>query len=110
MQQHLQGKRHLQSLRIQRLASLAEEVLDDLAQMNRMLQKLGKPTELSKTQARAAMRKIHINIFDLIEGRLQIFPTVWKLRAYSIKNKLIFPLSEAKAEGNLKAFLRKFNF
>ena len=89
-------------------ATRAEEALDDLATLNRWLSKLGLGEEDSKTKARAALQKVHINIYDLVNERCEpVFSTVKELAVYSKKNKKIFSKERAKQDGALKPFLRR---
>lgn len=102
---HLRGKRHGSKLR--EFAERAEQALDDLATLNRWLAKLRLPEEDNTAHARAALKLVHINIFDLVEERFEpIFPSVKELFAYSKKNKKFFPRATAKSGGVLKLFLR----
>jgi hypothetical protein len=76
--------------------------------MNSWLVRLGMDPTVSKTQARAALRKVHINLFDLIEERMKpVFGSVRELRAYTLREKKVFPKAAAKEGGVLKVFLRK---
>ena len=107
MAHHKKGKRHRAKLR--EFAARAEEALDDLATLNRWLVKLSLPEESSKTAARAAVKSVHINIFDLVEERFEpVFPSVKELLAYTRKNDKFFPKQQAKEGGVLKLFLRVF--
>ena len=77
--------------------------------MNSYLKQFGEPAASSKKKAKAALSKIHINIFDLIEEKFSaVFKTVGELRDYSITNDKIFPKELAKEDGELRYFLRYF--
>jgi len=85
----------------------AEAALDDLARMNGWLLRLGHKVAPSKTQARLALRHIHVNLFDLLAERDgPVFGTVFGLRAYTLAEKLVFPKTAAKEGGALRVFLR----
>lgn len=66
---------------------------------------------------RQAVKKIHVNICDLVDylraeddnAEVPKFPNVKALRIYSKKNGRIFPKEDAKAGGLLKHLLRLFN-
>ena len=102
-------ERHMRVL----VAHLQEEAIaqanagfDDLDQLNRWLSCFGMKEQPSKSKAVSALRGVHINIYDLVAERYEKrFASVQELRRYSRKAKLIFPLSQAKAEG-LRCFLR----
>ena len=65
------------------------------------------PEEASTTAARAALKRVHINIFDLVSERFEpVFASVKELRTYTTKNSKIFPKAAAKKDGALKLFLR----
>jgi hypothetical protein len=68
---------------------------------------LALPEETSTTAARAELKRVHINIFDLVEERFEpVFPSVKELHTYTTKNGKIFPKAAAKKDGALKLFLR----
>jgi hypothetical protein len=86
---------------------VAESAFDSLAHLNQWLTKFGLPKETTAKKARAALRTIHINIFDLLQNQLhKTFRTLQELKIYSRKNKLFYPLEQAKSEG-LREFLRR---
>jgi hypothetical protein len=63
---------------------------------------------IKKDKPGVPYRWIHINIFDLLDGRYGMtWHSVAALRAYSNANELIFPRDAAKSQG-LRAFLRVF--
>jgi hypothetical protein len=97
----------LHQQRLQLVAQRAETMLNRLDMLNARLVQLGLPAETSVTKARAALKKLHINIFDLVAGNNRKFRSVQALRAFTIKNKMFFPLQQAKADGQLRPFLRK---
>lgn len=85
----------------------ANDKLNDINALNKWLQAFGMEPRESKTQALRALRRININIFDLLDGNLdRTFDDVASLGRYSSKQNKIFPLELAKSEG-LKAFLRE---
>jgi hypothetical protein len=62
----------------------------------------------SNTKARKALRKVHINIYDLLAGDYHLrFKTVGELRKHTMETGDFFPKDQAKAAG-LKDFLRHF--
>ena len=64
------------------------------------------PSQIT-TAARAALKRVHINIFDLMSERFEpVFASVKELRTYTTKNGKIFPKAAAKKDGALKLFLR----
>jgi hypothetical protein len=87
---HTKGKRH--RAKLGEFAARAEEALTNLDTLNRWLVKLALPEETSTTAARAALKRVHINIFDLVSERFEpVFPSVKELRTYTTKNGKIFP-------------------
>ena len=101
---HLSGRRH----RAFSVAAASETALEDLESMNVWLARLSLHPAPSKTQARLSLRAVHINLFDLVAERFQpVFATVRELRAYTLREKLVFPKSAAKEGGALRVFLRK---
>ena len=113
LQQHVNGRRHKQAVRraeVPEFASQAEASLNSLEAMNEWLKRLGHDEAESKSAARRELREIHINIYDLVEDRLEpIFDTVPELRRYSLKQGKIFPRKEAKqSDSELRVFLRRF--
>ncbi|KAH9261056.1 hypothetical protein BASA82_000082 [Batrachochytrium salamandrivorans] len=102
-------REHHKSLEHSDLVLKANQGFESLDQMNVWLQGLILPMAESKTQARLALKKVHINISDLVRGKYEMcHPTVSDLRRYTIQNGMIFPKHKAKSEG-LKVFLRKFH-
>lgn len=100
---HLRGRRHLAHV----AALEAEAALADLARMNGWLLRFGYEVAPSKTQARLALRRIHVNLFDLLAERDgPVFSTVFGLRAYTLAEKVVFPKTAAKEGGALRVFLR----
>ena len=105
LEAHRRGKRH--RAKLGEFAARAEEALTNLDTLNRWLVKLALPEETSTTAARAALKRVHINIFDLVSERFEpVFPSVKELRAYTTKNGKIFSKDSAKKDGVLKLFLR----
>jgi hypothetical protein len=103
---HLAGKRH-RNASLRQLAARAETALADLDTLNGWLHRLGRPGEGSKTQAREALQRVHINIHDLVEERFQpVFATVSELAAYTLDRQKVFPKWAAKQDGALRLFLR----
>jgi hypothetical protein len=86
----------------------ANEFFDNLPKLNECLERLGKRSEDSLTKARASLRTIHINIYDLLAGRWVVHNSVRALRKYTLSNKLVFPKDKAKSQG-LRDFLRRLN-
>ncbi len=77
--------------------------------LNEWIRKIGHGLEEqpSKTKAAAELRKIHINIFDLINGRFEmVFTDFSAFRRYTNNARLFFPRDQAK-ENRLNVFLRK---
>ena len=113
LQCHLNGRRHAKAVRraeAPEFAARAEASLDSLETMNNWLKRLGYENAASKSAARRELQQIHINIYDLVNNRLEpVFETVPQLRKYSQKQDKIFPLEEAKESAQLlKLFLRHF--
>jgi hypothetical protein len=89
-----------------RVGESMDKKLDDLDWMNQFLSALGRAKEPSKGKARASLKKVYINIYDMEEGKYdKLFKSLSELRKYSIKERLIYPLKKAKGS-NLKAFLK----
>ncbi len=105
-------ERHAQALELNLqldLQELANSCFDNLEQLNTWLMKFRMEPQTSKKKAVAALKEVHINIYDLLAERFEKkFATVSELRSYSQKNDLIFPREKAKAEG-LRCFLRHFS-
>lgn len=106
-QEHLNSTAHRES--VAAFAEEAEDALGDLDTLNRFREALlphCAPFQ-SVAEGHAALGPININIFDLIEERFKpVFSDVDALAEYFIRNGRVFPLREAKADGNLKIFLR----
>jgi len=86
----------------------AEKALASTERLNAWLVQLQKPEAATLGEARAALKRVYINIYDLLSGRMQpVFETLKGLRKYSSANSKIFPLAEAKSDGQLKLFLKK---
>jgi hypothetical protein len=86
----------------------ANSAFENLEKLNYWLAQFHVPAQPSKTKAVAELKKIHINIYDLLDGRFHnFFKKCGDLLRYTRKRKLFYPLESAKAMG-LKAFLRKF--
>ena len=99
--------RHSQALDLH-LQESANACFDDLEKLNTWLLQFRIEPQPSKTKAVAALREVHINIYDLLAERFsKRFATVRELRSYSQENDKIFPRTQAKAEG-LRCFLRSF--
>ena len=63
LREHFHTDEHNEKLA--EFAARAEEALQDLDQLNSWLLKLGKETEETLAKARAALKRININIYDL---------------------------------------------
>jgi hypothetical protein len=88
-------------------AKAVTESLSSLEKMNEWLKALGKEPQASKNKARAELRTVNINLFDLENGNFdKVFDSVSALRKYTRKHRLFFPKQAAKAS-EAKAFLRK---
>ena len=81
-----------------------------LSQTNAWLKVFGLAPAASRTQARKAVKHIHINIYDLKAGQLdKTFRTRRELRKYTRKHKLYYPLWRIqKQEQELRLFIEKF--
>jgi hypothetical protein len=111
LREHLNSKFHATQYRKKHVGDFAdkmEEALNNLEQMNSWLVKLGREPEADIAAARYELKKIHINIFDLLENDPPgpVFDTVWSLAEYTFGEEKIFPKEAAKADGALKPFLR----
>ena len=114
--EHMAGKKHAYRLRINAILLEAERAFEDLGRMNRWLLQFGKPIAPSKNKARKSLKKLYVNIFELLELEDDATPedakeikhkSVSKLAHYSYENDLVFPLDRAKKNGGLRAFLQK---
>lgn len=88
----------------ERVADFADED-HSLERLNGFLVKLGLPEEPSKTKARKALKRVMINIYDLVDNNFRVFRTLEELREYTLERRLIFPRSLAKSAG-MRDFLR----
>ena len=92
---------------MKKFAEKAERALQDLDKLNTWLVRLGRQAEETAAKARASLKRVNVNIYDLVNDRLEpVFATVAELRNYTKKNNKIFPLQSAKADGLLRLFLR----
>jgi len=86
-------------------AQKAEAALSDLDVLNGWLIAFGYQAESSKKKALQALRKVYINIFDLVSGKLdQVKKSLKELRVYSKKHARhwkIFPKARAKENEKL---------
>jgi hypothetical protein len=110
---HLKSRSHAKRVahlaRSKEVGAAAEAALQSLPKLNAWRARLLPDSEpfTSLRQARTALHRVHINLFDLVEGRFgPVFKSEEQLRDYCHKRGLIFPLSEAKATKHLKLFLR----
>ena len=92
---------------MEEFAARAEAALGDLPTLNAWLAGLGLPGAETVADARRELKKVLINIYDLVEERYQpVFTSVRELAAYTIQEEKIFSLKRAKESGQLKLFLR----
>lgn len=105
LREHFETEEHEAKMR--EFAARAEEALQDLEKLNTWLVRLGRQAEETAAKARASLKRVNVNIYDLVNDRLEpVFATVAELRNYTKKNNKIFPLQSAKADGLLRLFLR----
>jgi hypothetical protein len=105
LREHFETEEH--AAKMQEFAARAEEALQDLDKLNTWLFRLGRQAEETAAKARASLKRVNVNIYDLVNDRLEpVFATVAELRNYTKKNNKIFPLQSAKADGLLRLFLR----
>lgn len=105
LHEHFETAEH--DAKMREFAARAEEALQDLDTLNTWLLRLGRDSEDTPAKARAVLKRVNLNIYDLVNGRLEpVFATVAQLRDYTKKNSKIFPLQSAKADGLLRLFLR----
>jgi len=97
--------KHLKIVRLS-VAVSVEQKLENLKYLNDILAELCMPEEYSIRQAKKAIRRININIYDFEAGVLKIHKSLGDLRFYSRKNKLVYPKKLAKENG-YKVFLKK---
>lgn len=84
----------------------ANRAFNDLDKLNGWLQGLGMPEQKSMRKAQQALKTVFINIYDLLANRFHArMNSLQELRKYSRKNKLFYPLKQAKDQG-LRAFLK----
>jgi len=84
----------------------AESAFNSLQRLNEWLIGFSYPAESSVKKARAILRTIHINIFDLLENRFdKRHDSLRALQHYTRKHGRYYPLSKAKNDG-LREFLR----
>ncbi len=77
-----------------------------LETLNKWLVALERKEAPTKTQAHAALAKIHINIYDLKDGNYgMVHKSFYAMRSYTIEHEMFFPLKKAK-RSNAKVFLR----
>ena len=89
-----------------RVASAFEAGILNLTQLNTWLQGLGRQPTTSITKARNALKKVYINIYDLIDGNYDAAkPTLKELQDYTKAKKLYYPLDAAK-KSTVKVFLQ----
>jgi hypothetical protein len=66
------------------------------------------PVPNSIKACRAVLSRVHINLFDMMEGDTQkTWPSVRALSEYTLENKKVFPLNEGKNNPIAKLFLRR---
>ena len=102
---HSNGKRHRRQVAFETHAANANKHFDNLDQLNAWLVQFGKQPQRTKTQAVKALKSVHVNIIDLLEGRPKLFSSVTQLAAYTRHSEKTFPRERAKTDG-LKVFLR----
>ncbi|MCJ1254184.1 hypothetical protein MMC24_001998 [Lignoscripta atroalba] len=66
----------------------------------------------SITQCKKALKKVHVNLVDLIDSRrrgleVKSFPSYQALRTYTIEQNKFFPKARAKRDGVLKILLKE---
>lgn len=101
------SNRQCRTLEVFVTSDLANEVFSKLVYLNEYLRDFGLEPQLSITAAVGVLKKLNVNIFDFVKhrGQAKRFPTLKDLRIYSIRNKKVFPLVEAKSSG-LSCFLK----
>jgi hypothetical protein len=81
--------------------------LQDLETLNTWLRGLGRPPMDTIAKARKALKRIYINIYDLVgENYAAEKKTLNELRKYTAKNQLYYPLQAAKTT-TVKVFLQR---
>ncbi|KAL8715982.1 MAG: hypothetical protein Q9220_000649 [cf. Caloplaca sp. 1 TL-2023] len=84
-----------------------------LAGWQMLCQELGLRGDMrSVTQCKKALKKIHVNILDMIDARragaqVARFPSQRALAQYTSDHRRYFPLSDAKGENLIKILLRQ---
>jgi hypothetical protein len=118
---HINGRRHranmereeqnLERIRARReredhVAREGNKAFESLQMLNEYLAKLKQLPEDSLTRARAALKRVHVNIFDLVEqDDPKTHRSVAALAFYTRREKKIFPKERAKSQG-LQEFLK----
>ena len=92
---------------IERIGHSLENKLNNLLWLNERLIQFGEEPQSSTTKARAILRTIYINIFDLESGFYEKKTTFEKLRKDLRKKCRCFPLNIAKKNITLKCFLQR---
>jgi hypothetical protein len=117
-QKHVAGKRHARTLKLNSIIKEAEEAFKDLERMNRWLVLFDEPKAESMTEARKMLRKVNVNLFDLLELGVNATPeeakkirhkSVAALAHYSYAKKKVFPLKRVKPGEELAKFLRELS-
>lgn len=114
---HVGGRRHARATEARRCAEAAPSLAravelrsQTLDGLNGWLLKLGRAPAEDAVDARRALKRMYVNIFDLEESteRPLTFATEAELRRYTRATGKVFPKREAKAGGRdgLKLFLR----
>jgi hypothetical protein len=85
------------------LASVNQQ-FNDLTSLNALEERFGLPCSPSIAKAAKALAALHMNIWDVVEGKDIRHPNVHALRTYTRNKKKFFPRNRAKAEG-LRVFL-----
>ena len=90
----------------ERIGDDMEKKLNNLLWLNERLVQFGEDPQPSITKARKILKKIFINIYDLVAEKCEKRTTI-KLLRKELKNKpeRCFPLCNAKENVNLKCFL-----
>jgi 1,2-phenylacetyl-CoA epoxidase catalytic subunit len=117
--EHIAGKKHAHRLKINAILPEAERAFNDLDRMNRWLVLFGKQPATSKKNARKALKRLYVNIFDLLElkddatvddAKKIKHKSVSALARYSYEQDKVFPLkiaAKTKKNGGLRAFLQE---
>jgi hypothetical protein len=83
------------------------DFFDRLEWLNMLEDRFGLPRSSSVRQAARALAALHMNIWDVVEGRDIRHASRSALRRYTRRTGRFFPLERAKSEG-LRAFLIHF--